>query len=133
MATGIVKWWNKEKGFGFITSTSGEDVLVVSEDIQTEGFPSLEDGALVEFERTITNRGNPRAQNVREPGEPLDSSLLERHLPNPFIQTFSASSVRELEYEANERALTMGLTIRSVSVTTALDDEGYLMTVVFEE
>lgn len=48
--TGNVKWFNDAKGFGFITTESGEDVFVHFSAIQGNGFRSLAEGASVEFE-----------------------------------------------------------------------------------
>lgn len=48
--TGSVKWFNDAKGFGFITTESGEDVFVHFSAIQANGFKSLPEGAAVEFE-----------------------------------------------------------------------------------
>lgn len=48
--TGSVKWFNDAKGFGFITTESGEDVFVHFSAIQANGFKSLPEGAQVEFE-----------------------------------------------------------------------------------
>ncbi|HEX7708235.1 MAG TPA: cold-shock protein [Thermoanaerobaculia bacterium] len=48
--TGNVKWFNDAKGFGFITSESGDDVFVHFSAIQGGGFKSLAEGAAVEFE-----------------------------------------------------------------------------------
>ena len=47
---GIVKWFNAEKGYGFITGEDGEDVFVHFSAIQSEGFKSLDDGQEVEYE-----------------------------------------------------------------------------------
>ncbi len=61
--TGKVKWFNAEKGFGFIEREDGDDVFVHFTAIQTEGFKTLEEGQEVEFEITDGNRG-PQASNV---------------------------------------------------------------------
>ena len=64
MNKGTVKWFNKEKGFGFITNESnGEDVFVHFSGIASEGFKALEDGQKVQFEITKGNRGM-QAMNV---------------------------------------------------------------------
>ncbi|MBS4930991.1 MAG: cold-shock protein [Clostridiales bacterium] len=64
MNKGTVKWFNKEKGFGFITNESnGEDVFIHFSGIASEGFKSLEDGQKVQFEITKGNRGM-QATNV---------------------------------------------------------------------
>jgi len=63
MATGKVKWFNSEKGFGFIEVEGGEDVFVHYSAIQSEGFKTLEEGQEVSFEIVEGNRG-PQASNV---------------------------------------------------------------------
>ena len=64
MNKGTVKWFNKEKGFGFITNESnGEDVFVHFSGIASEGFKALEDGQKVQFEITKGNCGM-QATNV---------------------------------------------------------------------
>lgn len=60
---GTVKWFNAEKGFGFIQVENGEDVFVHFSAIQSDGFKSLDEGAAVEFDITDGNRG-PQAANV---------------------------------------------------------------------
>ena len=65
MATGTVKWFNDEKGFGFITPTDGsKDVFVHFSSVAGEGFKSLTEGAQVEFEVEQGPKG-PQAQSVR--------------------------------------------------------------------
>ncbi|TRM13203.1 cold-shock protein [Lentibacillus cibarius] len=61
--TGTVKWFNAEKGFGFIEREEGNDVFVHFSAINQEGFKTLEDGQNVEFEIVEGNRG-PQAANV---------------------------------------------------------------------
>jgi CspA family cold shock protein len=63
MHQGTVKWFNAEKGFGFIEVEGGNDVFVHFSAIQTEGFKTLEEGQRVEFEIVEGDRG-PQASNV---------------------------------------------------------------------
>ena len=65
MATGTVKWFNADKGYGFITVDNGDEVFVHFSEIQGEGFKTLEEGQKVEFEVTQGNRG-PQASNVHK-------------------------------------------------------------------
>ncbi|MFB6729939.1 cold-shock protein, partial [Bacillus mobilis] len=60
--TGQVKWFNNEKGFGFIEVPGENDVFVHFSAIETEGFKSLEEGQKVSFEIEEGNRG-PQAKN----------------------------------------------------------------------
>ncbi|ADE68455.1 MULTISPECIES: cold-shock protein [Priestia] len=61
--TGTVKWFNSEKGFGFIEVPGENDVFVHFSAIQSEGFKTLEEGQKVEFEIVEGQRG-PQAENV---------------------------------------------------------------------
>jgi CspA family cold shock protein len=64
VATGIVKWFNEKKGFGFIApDEGGEDLFVHHSEIKTSGFATLEEGQRVEFEVGEGKRG-PCATNV---------------------------------------------------------------------
>ena len=63
MNNGIVKWFNNEKGFGFISVEGGDDVFVHFSAIQTDGFKSLEEGQQVSFNIVKGARG-PQAENV---------------------------------------------------------------------
>jgi CspA family cold shock protein len=65
LATGTVKWFNAEKGFGFIAPDDGSaDVFVHYSEIQSKGFRSLEENQKVEFEVGQGQKG-PQAQQVR--------------------------------------------------------------------
>ena len=65
MASGTVKWFNAEKGYGFISQDDGgADVFVHFTAIQTNGYRSLDENQRVEFEITQGQKG-PQAQNVR--------------------------------------------------------------------
>lgn len=61
--TGKVKWFNAEKGFGFIEVEGGSDVFVHFSAIQQDGYKSLEEGQAVEFDIVEGARG-PQAANV---------------------------------------------------------------------
>jgi len=64
MPTGTVKWFNDEKGFGFITPDGGgRDLFVHHTAINAEGFRSLREGARVSYETADGDKG-PKAQNV---------------------------------------------------------------------
>ena len=63
MQTGTVKWFNAEKGFGFITGEDGNDVFVHFSAIQSDGFKTLEEGQSVTFNVGEGQRG-PQATNV---------------------------------------------------------------------
>ena len=60
---GTVKWFNEEKGFGFITAENGSDVFVHFSAIKADGFTRLEEGQKVTFETAEGQRGL-QAQNV---------------------------------------------------------------------
>jgi CspA family cold shock protein len=64
MTVGTVKWFNAEKGFGFIAPESGEDVFVHFSAIQSGGYRSLDEGQAVEFDITQGPKG-AQAANVR--------------------------------------------------------------------
>jgi len=63
MTTGTVKWFSNQKGYGFITPESGNDVFVHHAEIQGEGYKSLEEGQKVEFEIANGPKGD-QAKNV---------------------------------------------------------------------
>ena len=63
--TGKVKWFNAEKGYGFIEREDGGDVFVHFSAIQSEGFKTLEEGQAVEFDVVEGTRGEQAANVVR--------------------------------------------------------------------
>lgn len=65
METGKVKWFNADKGFGFIARDNGGDVFVHFSAIQTDGFKTLEDGQAVTFD-VVDGAKGPQAANVRK-------------------------------------------------------------------
>ncbi|MCO4611201.1 Cold shock protein [Streptococcus infantarius subsp. infantarius] len=67
MVQGTVKWFNAEKGFGFISQESGPDVFAHFSEIQSNGFKSLEDGQEVNFEVEQGQRGL-QATNITKIG-----------------------------------------------------------------
>ena len=68
MATGTVKWFSPEKGYGFISQEGGPDVFVHFSAIEGAGYRNLEEGQQVEFEVTQGDKG-PQASNVRLVGK----------------------------------------------------------------
>ena len=67
MASGRVKWFNGNKGFGFIEQDNGPDVFVHFSAIQSEGFKTLDEGEEVEFDIVEGPKG-PQASNVEKAG-----------------------------------------------------------------
>jgi CspA family cold shock protein len=63
MSQGTVKWFNEQKGYGFIAAEDGNDYFVHYSSIQSSGFKTLPEGAKVEFELEDSDRG-PRAVDV---------------------------------------------------------------------
>jgi len=63
MATGKVKWFNADKGYGFITTEEGKDVFVHYSAIQVDGFKTLDENQAVTFDVNESDRG-PQAANV---------------------------------------------------------------------
>lgn len=67
MATGIVKWFNDSKGFGFVTpDAGGEDLFAHFSAIQMDGFKTLKEGQKIQFDITQGPKGK-QASNIRNP------------------------------------------------------------------
>ncbi len=64
MMNGTVKWFNADKGFGFITGEDGTDVFAHFSQIQIDGFKTLEEGQKVSFDVTEGQKG-PQAENIK--------------------------------------------------------------------
>jgi cold shock protein len=67
MAEGTVKWFNPDKGYGFISREDGDDLFVHFSEIQMDGFKTLDEGQAVVFEVTTGQNGKLQASNVRKP------------------------------------------------------------------
>ncbi len=63
--TGTVKWFNSDKGYGFISTEEGKDVFVHFSAIQSDGYKSLDEGDKVEFEVKSSDRGETAANVVK--------------------------------------------------------------------
>ncbi len=63
MAVGTIKWFNGEKGYGFIAAEGGTDVFLHYSAIQMEGYKTLQEGQKVEFE-VVQGQKGPQAENV---------------------------------------------------------------------
>lgn len=68
MATGTVKWFNSEKGYGFIATDGGPDVFVHYSAIQSDGFRTLDEGDKVEFNVQAGRDGRSQAADVKKLG-----------------------------------------------------------------
>ncbi|MBU1143900.1 MAG: cold-shock protein [Firmicutes bacterium] len=65
MKPGIVKWFDADKGYGFISSAEGNDIFVHFSAIQTEGYKTLAEGDQVEFDVKSSERGQQAANVVK--------------------------------------------------------------------
>lgn len=68
MSRGIIKWFNNEKGYGFINGSVGEDIFVHYTAIKQEGYRTLSEGQTVEFDLIKTEKGL-QATNVKTVNE----------------------------------------------------------------
>ena len=64
MAEGTVKWFNPEKGYGFISQNDGEDLFVHFSEIKMDVLKTLDEGAAVQFDVTTGQNGKLQASNV---------------------------------------------------------------------
>ena len=66
MAEGTVKWFNPDKGYGFVSREDGDDLFVHFSEIQGDGFKTLDEGQAVVFDITTGQNGKLQASNVRK-------------------------------------------------------------------
>lgn len=66
MAEGTVKWFNPDKGYGFISREDGDDVFAHFSEIQGEGFKTLDEGQKVTFDIVTGNNGKLQASNINK-------------------------------------------------------------------
>ena len=64
MAEGKVKWFNPDKGYGFIEREGGDDLFVHFSEIKVDGFKTLDEGQAVSFTEAVGNNGKPQATEV---------------------------------------------------------------------
>ena len=83
MNKGTVKWFNNQKGYGFISDEQGNDVFVHYSGLNMDGFKSLEEGATVELE-VVEGAKGPQATNVTVVKELLPAQSVVSHVPFSF-------------------------------------------------
>jgi len=74
MEKGIVKWFNNEKGYGFIEGSNNKDIFIHYSVIKQDGYKSLENGQVVRYEVTKTNKGL-QAKYVEE----IENKVIEKN------------------------------------------------------
>ncbi len=77
MPSGMVKWFDPKKGYGFIIGDDGQDVFVHYSSIVGEGFRALKDGEQVDYELIVGDKGQ-QAKNVNRPPTPTDGAMSQQ-------------------------------------------------------
>lgn len=98
MLKGTVKWFNKDKGFGFISGEDGNDYFVHYSNINAKGFRSLEEGQAVSFEVTEGNKG-PVASNVTVAQFKFARNLWGTEFQYPIFYKFERNKYEKNLYE----------------------------------
>jgi CspA family cold shock protein len=126
---GNVKWFDTEKGWGFIRVEDGEEVFVHHSDIQSEGFRSLEDGAEVELEVERADRG-PRARNVvsiGSDGTPVSKAgagAAERSAADPARESSTAGRKGDSSRRGRDRTPSRGRSRATAERSESRADRG---------
>ena len=103
MATGTVKWFNADKGFGFITpDEGGKDLFVHFSAIEGSGFKSLDEGAKVEFEAQQGEKG-PQAANVRVVSAYSAPAPKRSRRPAPARPSISTTRTEQIRSQTRKR------------------------------
>ena len=103
--TGVVKWFNDAKGFGFIEHTTGRDVFVHYSVIEAEGFKTLKDGEEVEYEIKEGPKGLHASKVVRNMEEILAKSTAEAAVPEATLPSgIAANEAAEITSESSPEA-----------------------------
>ena len=122
MSKGIVRRFNNQRGFGFISDENGNDVFVHYTGINGEGFKSLEEGQEVEFD-VIQGQKGPQAVNVTKLLQ--DAADLKRMINNKRRQFIGTASSFFTQYtRLNERLIRSGITSLPSPVLCALSRRG---------
>jgi CspA family cold shock protein len=131
MPSGTVKWWNDNKGFGFITTGVGKDAFAHFSEIQTAGRQFLVDGEPVEFDLREGAHG-PAAINIRRLNEDSRHVIpAEKNIRRNGVTSVVSESLRELEFDVNcwledNQAMALG-----VSVVRLEDEEGFAALITY--
>lgn len=99
--SGTVKWFDSDKGFGYIAVESGPDVFVHYSAIETSGFKTLNEGQQVEFEVTQGAKG-PQAQRVRPKDGPRDAQPSRGTSTSSAYTSEHAQDMKSARREMNE-------------------------------
>lgn len=115
MNMGIVKWFNNEKGYGFIEYKDNEDIFVHYTAIQCDKYKTLKEGQAVEFELVITDKGL-QAKNVSE--------ILNFVLDGKIVKVNLLGKIKEkyILDEDNYKILTLIITILSMIISLIMEN-----------
>ena len=102
---GTVKWFNDAKGFGFIEHESGKDIFIHYSVIESEGYKTLKDGEIVEYELVDGEKGlhaeKVKRINAKQNGKTVADSAVAPNLESGNVSSVTKSLVESLEIESS--------------------------------